>query len=292
MQSTDHKENMKRVKSLVQKLAVCGLALAMVSPLAAQNMGQGSAKVVRIKGSARYTTGNNVWQPLSVGAVVKPGTVIQTSAEKGAYLDLVLGDADSPVPRTMGAAAAASSSDSRSYTPNADQNIVRLFENTILSVDKLAFTQTGAETVTETQLDLQRGRIFGNVKKASALSKYEVKMPNGVAGIRGTIYNLSASGVVQVLVGSVVLAYVGADGNVVTQVVMGGQQFDSRSGQITPIPDFDKKELVKLAKESRVGPNTPPTTFTVDHTIYYVSPTLGQNGAGNGPPPDDGGKGD
>ena len=91
-------------------------------------------------------------------------------------------------------------------------------------------------------------------------------------------------GVVQVLVGSVVIAYVGADGNVVTQVVMGGQQFDARTGQITPIPNFNQKEMVKLAKETRVGPNVPPTTFTVDHTIYYVSPTIGQNG-NSGPPP-------
>src|SRR5213075_2278529 len=109
---------MKRVQTIVQRLAVCGLALAMVSPLAAQNMGRGTAKVVRIKGSARYTTGNNVWQPLSVGAVVKPGTLIQTSAEKGAYLDLVLGDGDAPLPRPVVAAMASSASaDSRSYTP-------------------------------------------------------------------------------------------------------------------------------------------------------------------------------
>jgi hypothetical protein len=117
-----------------------------------------------------------------------------------------------------------------------------------------------------------------------------VKLPNGVAGIRGTIYLLDASGVVQVLVGSVVIAYVGADGNVVTQVVMGGQQFDSKTGQISPIPDFDKKRMVKAAKEARIGPNTPPTTFTADHTIYFVSPTRGQNSGGEGPP-DDGGDG-
>jgi hypothetical protein len=282
---------MKRVQGIIQRLAVCGLALAMVSPLAAQNMGRGTAKVVRIKGSARYTTGNNVWQPLSVGAVVKPGTLIQTSSEKGAYLDLVLGDGEAPVPVTRGVAASAASSDSRSYTPNVEQNIVRLFENTILQVDKLGSMETGADTISETQLDLQRGRIFGNVKKMSAASKYEVKLPNGVAGIRGTIYNLSASGMVQVVVGSVVIAYVGADGNVVTQVVMGGQQFDAKTGQIAPIPDFDQKTLVKLAKESRIGPNTPATSFTVDHTIYFVSPTAGHNGneGSNGPPPDEGG---
>src|SRR5438876_2339838 len=173
---------------------------------------------------------------------------------------------------------------SRSYTPNADQNIVRLFENTVLKVDALSSMETGAGTVSETQLDLKRGRIFGNVQKMSAAARYEVKLPNGVAGIRGTIYTLSSAGVVQVLVGSVVIAYVGADGNVVTQVVMGGQQFDARTGQITPIPNFNQKEMVKLAKETRVGPNVPPTTFTVDHTIYYVSPTIGQNG-NSGPPP-------
>jgi hypothetical protein len=276
---------MKKIQSIIQRLAVCGLAVAMVSPLAAQNMNRGTAKVVRIKGAARYTTGNNVWQPLSVGAVVKPGTLIQTSAESGSYVDLVLGDGEAPMPRSI--SPASNYSDSHSHTPNVEQNIVRLFENTILQIDKLSSTETGADTVSETQLDLQRGRLFGNVKKMSAASKYEVKLPNGVAGIRGTIYNLSTSGVVQVLVGSVVIAYVGADGNVVTQVVMGGQQFDARTGQITPIPDFNRQEMVRLAKESRLGPNTPPTTFTVDHTIYFVSPTTGHNGEGNGPPPDE-----
>jgi len=190
----------------------------------------------------------------------------------------------------VGAAAAAPPSDSRSYTPNGEQNVVRLYDNTILQVDKLSSMETGADTVSETQLDLQRGTIFGNVKKMSAASRYEVKLPNGVAGIRGTIYSLSANGVVRVLVGSVVLAYVGADGNPVTKVVMGGQQFDAKTGEITAIPDYNQKEMVKAAKESRIGPNTPPTTFTVDHTIYFVSPTIGHNGneGSNGPPPDDG----
>ena len=68
----------------------------------------------------------------------------------------------------------------------AEQNIVRMWENTLLGVDKLTFTQTGADVVTETQLDLKAGHIFGMVKKMSAASKYEVKIPNGVAGIRGT----------------------------------------------------------------------------------------------------------
>ena len=283
---------MKRVQNVVQRLVVCGLALAMVTTVAAQTAVQSAAKVVRKKGEARFTTGNNVWQPLRVGALLRAGTVIQTASE-GSYVDLVLGNEEAAAPSaaSMGgamAAAAVPPPSSSSYTPAAgDQNIVRVFENSTLAIDNLTSMDTGADTVSETQLDLQRGRIFGNVKKMSAASKYEVKLPNGVAGIRGTIYTLNAVGVVQVLVGSVVIAYVGADGNVVTQVVMGGQQFDARTGQVTPIPNFNQKEMVKLAKETRVGPNTPPTTFTVDHTIYYVSPTIGHNGnaGGNGPPP-------
>jgi hypothetical protein len=156
--------------------------------------------------------------------------------------------------------------------------MVRLWEDTIVGIDKLTSMDTGADVVTETQLDLRRGKLFGQVKKMSAASKYEVKIPNGVAGIRGTIYEITAEGVVRVLVGSVVIAYVGADGTVVTQVVQGGQQFDSRAGQVTPISDFDQKEMVKAAKAARIGPNTAPTSFAVDHTIYFVSPTSGKNG--------------
>src|SRR5262249_4132087 len=156
-----------------------------------------------------------------------------------------------------------------SYQPESDQNIVRMAENTAMGIDKLTSMNTGADVVTETQLDLKQGRITGNVKKMSAASKFEVKIPNGVAGIRGTIYTVTAEGLVRVLSGSVVIAYVGPDGNVVTQVVVAGQQFDAKTGQISPIPDYSRRELVRWAKEARIGPNTKPTSFTVDHTIYY-----------------------
>ncbi len=37
--------------------------------------------------------------------------------------------------------------------------MVRIWENTLLSIDKLTVTQTGADVVTETQLDLKAGHI-------------------------------------------------------------------------------------------------------------------------------------
>jgi len=273
---------MKNIRSLVQGLVAGALALAFVSTAAAQTPTQGAAKVVRIKGSARYSTGNNVWVPVKLGSVLRPGTVIQTGLERGAFVDLVLGDGEAPVAGGgSGAGGGGGGGDAMFYQPSSEQNIVRVTGNSILAIDKLTSLETGADVVTETQLDLRAGKIFGNVKKMSAASKYEVKIPNGVAGIRGTIYQISADGVVQVLVGSVVIAYVGPDGTVVTQVVVGGQQFDARTGQMTPIPQYLIKDLIKEAKAARIGPTTPATTFTVDHTIYYVSPTVGSSA----PPP-------
>jgi len=227
---------MKKIESLVKGLIVYGLMLALANSLAAQTPSQSTAKVVRIKGSARYSTGNNVYLPLKVGATIKPGMLIQTAANS--YVDIVVGEGEvAPIRTTMGAG--------QSYQPTAEQNVVRIWENSVLGIDKLTSTDTGTDVVTETQLNLQAGRIFGNVRKMPAASKYEVKIPNGVAGIRGTIYTLSADGVVKVLVGQVVLAYAAPDGTIVTQVVMGGQQFDARTGQITAIPNYDRKEMVK-----------------------------------------------
>lgn len=243
---------MKETRSLLNSLVVCGVALAMVSTLVAQTATQGTGKVVRLKGAVRYSTGNNVWQPIKVGDVVKPGTTIQTAAN--ASIDIALGDSAASTPRPV-------PGEMLSYQPNADQNMFRLWENTLLSVDKLTIIQTGSDEVTETQLDLKAGHIFGSVKKMSAASKYEVKIPNGVAGIRGTTYDISAEGVVKVLVGSVVLAYVGAGGTMTTQVVMNNEQFDARTGALTALPaNFDKSGLKAVTPRSQpiLVPAPPP----------------------------------
>jgi hypothetical protein len=231
---------MKETRRLLNSLVACGVVLAMVSTLAAQTVNQGAAKVVRLKGSARYSTGNNVWQPLKAGDVVKPGTMVQTAAKSS--VDFVLGDGSAPVARPV-------AGEMLTYQPTAEQNLVRLWENTLLSVDKMTVTETGADVVTETQLDLKAGHIFGTVKKMSAASKYEVKIPNGVAGIRGTTYDISAEGVIKVLAGSVVLAYVGPDGTVVTQVIMGSQQFDARTGVLSQISPADKTTMQGVVRQ-------------------------------------------
>ncbi len=261
---------MKHTRNLISCFSACAIAVAMVSTLSAQTAADGGAKVVRVKGPARYTTGNGVWQPLKAGAVLRPGTVVQTSTEKGSYIDLVLGDGSAalPTPVVYKPYIPSSMAPSVAYRPSSEQNIVRVWENTALGIDKLTSMSTGADVVTETQLDLKTGRITGNVKKMSAASKYEVKLPNGVAGIRGTSYDMTAEGVVRVMVGSVVVAWVDPKtGNVVTQVVMGSQQYDARTGQVTPIDPGDVKVIDKSIGAMRVTALEERTTMASDRDV-------------------------
>ena len=205
----------------------------------------GKAVVRTIRGSAQYAEGGN-WLPLSVGQVLKPGSTIRTANES--QVDLFM-----------------------------DQNgpVVRLAENTTLGVDKLNFEATGVDTVIETQLDLKSGRILGIVKKMAATSKYEIKTPNGVAGIRGTEYDITATSVVRVVSGSLVVVYVKSDGTVVTQVVNAGEMFVPSEGAVKPIPPDQLSQLVAEMKDI-IG--APTAELRVEEPIrIFISPLTGEN---------------
>ena len=237
---------MKETQRILNSLVACGVALAMVSTLAAQSADQGAAKIIHLKGAAQYKVGNGEWRSLKYGDVVRQGTVIQTAGNS--RVDLLLGDASVPVNRPA-------VSDMMTYQPTADQNVVRMWENTLMSIDTLTRTQTGADEVTDTQLDLKAGHITGSVKKMSAASKYNVKLPIGVASIRGTVYDFRAEGLIKVLSGAVVLNYTSSSGSQLTQDIMGLQMFDARTGTLSPLPDPDKTGLAQVVKEMK-----PPVT--------------------------------
>ncbi len=262
------------------------VALAMVTTVSAQNTEDGLVKVVSLKGAARFmAVAGAEWKPIKVGLMLKPGAVIQTAADS--YVDLVLNNAKATQglsssvagePTSMAASSGGGGSDS-GYKPKAVQDAIRIFENTVLSVDKLTVTKTGADTVTDTQLNLKAGRIFGTVKKLSAASTYEITLPNGVAGIRGTIYLIGAEGTVTVLTGSVVVSYV-SNGTVVTKEVPAGYQFNPSSGQVSEAPKPVLLNLGILAKELNKSFLKVATSYTKDNTVYNVSPTRNQNGQG------------
>lgn len=244
---------MKKIDRFKHQLVGGALALAVML-LAARAGAETIAQVVevlQVKGNARYSTADKHWHDLRQGDILQPGVVIQTAAHS--FVDIQLSDRDTAA-KFQSAVLVVSAT---AYTPPASgmgageeskANIVRIFESSVLAVDKLLVERTGVDEVAETQLDLQAGRIMGNVKKLSAASKYEIKVPNGVAGIRGSIYDISVNSALKMLSGSAILAIVAADGTVKTYVINGEHGFNPVDGVIFPLtPD-----------ERRPPPDWPP----------------------------------
>lgn len=131
---------------------MCGFAIPGRSQTA-----PGRAEVRVIKGTAFWSTNDAAPTALKVGDVLRSGAVITTGTNS--TVDLFLG-------------------------PSA--GVIRLAERSTLSLDSLRITETGADKKVEVELELPDGEMYFNVNKLSKASRYEIKMPSGVAGIRGT----------------------------------------------------------------------------------------------------------
>jgi hypothetical protein len=272
---------MKETRNLLRGLVACGAALAIISALGTQAYGQTVAKVVRIKGSARFSTGGT-FQPLKVGDVLKPGTLVQTDQKEGSCVDLVLGEGseNAQLPSSFAMSQSVSpnaSASSLSVQSKANQNVIRLWSDTALSIDKLITQQTGAGAVSETELDLKRGRITGNVKKMPAGSKFDIKLPNnGIAGIRGTGFDICVTGTlwVRVINGAIVLAfYKTGETTPTTEVITGGHEINPATGVISPISPATMNLLMQIVALLTNPPGPGGVWFAVsqDKTITPVS---------------------
>jgi len=227
-------------------VTACVVALVGAFVVSSAQAGDVGKAVVRtIRGQAQYADAGQ-WLPLKEGQTLKPGSTIRTANES--QVDLFM-----------------------------DQNgpMVRLMENTTLGIDKLNFEATGIETIIETQLDLKSGRVLGIVRKMASDSKYEIKTPNGVAGVRGTEYDISATSVVRVVTGSLVVVFVKSDGTVVTQVVNAGEMFVPSEAAVKPIPPDELSQLVAMFNDLR---GAPAVALRVEEPVrIFVSPTAGRD---------------
>jgi len=283
---------MKRIQFILSCLVACAIALAVVTQASAEtasspSMGDGLAKVVAVNGAARYRVpGDSNWLPLKAGMILKPGAEIQTG-NQGSYVDIVFNNkmANKGFGNVSASAAPASTA---AAAPKATMDALRVLENSRMSIDKLAVQHTGAETITDTELNLSAGKVFGTVKKLSASSIYEIKLPNGVAGVRGTIFAVGTDGTVAVVSGSVVVSVV-VGGVIQTFSVEPGQMFKMTStgpqiitvfgnhANATPsdvvafiVTAIFGKQVVTTPQTSG-GPTPVPTTD--NNTVIYVSPT-------------------
>lgn len=246
---------MKTMNKTLTWLMAAVVSLAMVAPAGAETAAARTGKVVRIKGDARYSTGKKVWEPLKVGTILKSGSIVQTA--KDAFVDIVVNEDASAAAITLKqpkpGVASPSSAGGGVATPSADQDVIRVLEDSYLVFDSMSAKGDATSRVTETLLDLKKGSIFGSVKKQAAASRFEVKIPNGVAGIRGTIFLISASGSVQCLSGSVVAAFTSSSGDVATQVVGAGNELNTNTGEISPLPAAAVGAMTTISQSSNYG---------------------------------------
>ena len=238
---------MKSMRSVAMKLVVgvgVFVCVAAISVAQAQTQ-QGKATVMGIKGSAEYSTGG-AYMALKVGTVLRSGATVRTGG--GSHADLALGK---------------------------NNGVVRVAESSELAVDKLTYNDTGADTVIETQLNLKSGRVLGNAnRKMSPASKYEVKTPVGVAGIRGTKYDIRAIGRVISCDDKVYWVSQPAGGQPAPYVVNAGSQFEPGVG-ISKTP-HDIAEVVCREISGIGGSSGEEQVVTVPPILEpYVSPLVG-----------------
>ena len=152
----------------------------------------GVVTIVRLQGQAQYSLdGGTTWNPVLVGKYLRPGSLIrtgddgivdilvgQTPAEKNVSF-LKINGKDNPAPNVP---------------PLQEHNMIRLRPNTTLGIDKLLVPDADPTAISDAVLNLKKGRILASVRKVSPSSEYFVKIPNGVAAVRGTQLNLSSDG--------------------------------------------------------------------------------------------------
>lgn len=187
----------KPMKNFTIILAVALFGILALSQAQAQQARPGFATAIRTQGEVSYTLGDGKWYPLVAGKYLPPGSSIRTG--DNGTVDIILGKSiELPqakwTPERISLAPDAPVRGMITYQPSAEQNMVRLIPNSTLQIDRLNTTDTGADTVSDTELDLKEGKIYASVKKLSGASQYMVKIPNGVAGVRGTWFSLGAMG--------------------------------------------------------------------------------------------------
>jgi hypothetical protein len=195
---------------LTNHLAIFGIVVAAACSLSvadAQVTKQGTAQVSAVEGSAKYSTGGGAWLPLKAGTKLQAGSTVTTAAKS--HVDVYLG---------------------------INGPSIRITADSTVGIDKLTYTDTGADAVIETQLNLKKGVMMGSVRKLAAASRYEIKTPAGVAGIRGTDYVITDKLELYILKGLGHVAYILPDGNILSESVSTGEAF---------VPPGNKRPITK-----------------------------------------------
>jgi hypothetical protein len=285
---------MNKLKTLLG-IALSGVLLNAGLDAFAQSAQTGYATVIRVKGIASYSLGDEQWHPIVAGKFLPAGASIRTGDD--AAVDIVLGKAvDFPqatwMPDRISLASDSAVRGMVSYKPAAEQNAVRVMANSLLVIDKLTTTDTGADTVSDTELNLKKGGIYASVKKLSPAAQYLVKTPTGIAGVRGTKFSimLNDDGSIKSVAvyktqndDGLVLAVTNASGVTQTYMISDGQVWEPGNPnpvQITP----ELKMILQAVFSSLRTAYFQVVSFDYDHTLQLESSDYGNAGGGSSTP--------
>ena len=190
---------MLQIKNRIMKAHVCNywwkrlaIGLILMSAVPRIVAGAGVARVLAVRGEAQRSSGAN-WVQLKSGDLLPEKTLIRTASQS--YLDI------------------------RIDHPSSN---FRVAENSRLTVAELRWEQSGEGSATITELDLQAGRITGFVPWLTIGSRFEIKLPMGVVGVRSGAFDVAADGGVNIREGSAIVAARLPSGEVHSSVVRGG----------------------------------------------------------------------
>ena len=127
--------------------------------------------------------------------------------------------------------------------------VVRLLQNSTLSLDKFIASTNRPGASIELQLNLVEGTMAGFEKAASSASHYQVKVAREIAEISGSKYRISAQGYLVMLEGNAVVVFVppGAE-PVPYELKAPAPVYFSPSEGIRPAPPELVREIVLQTK--------------------------------------------
>ena len=151
----------------LKTIAVLILVVAVFTVLASAAETKRTATISEIQGSVEVKNTQGKWSTAKTGMVLNQGDEVRTKGKSYAILDL---------------------------DGNAKTAKVEMKENSQLSLAQLM--ENKAENAQTTMLDLSIGKILIKVQKlATTKSKFEVKTPTSIVGVRGTTFSVAVEAI-------------------------------------------------------------------------------------------------
>lgn len=195
------------------------------------------ARVFRVKGNAYWrSAGDQPWQEVKAGTRLAPGSEIQTAAKSRA--EISFGRSPKRIRGDWADLSIHVNPNHRFGRTTLYDNMICVWEGSLVRFDRLALvaTENVKRPAEALRIELSAGHMFGMVPKLAEGSRYEVSFLAGAGHVFGTIYDITAEGLISVRSGNISVTYPGSQ---TPQIVAGEQQFDVRTGVLSVLQVCD-----------------------------------------------------